>query len=82
MDISTIDYSKLPLVGSRGRIARRDASRTATSTKHEEVAPVNRRMDEGTSKKMDAFAKVQQVFMFAKRLGEDIQQQGILEPIV
>lgn len=82
MDISSVDYSNLSSIASRARVARRISGKQAPSQSGQEVAPVTRRLDESTSKKMDAFAKVQQVFMFARRLGEEIQQRGILEPIV
>jgi hypothetical protein len=82
MDISSVDLSKLQLVSTRSGTARRSSRAQASDDASQKVNPTAPRLNENASKKLDAVGKVQQAFMFALRLGEDISRQGILEPIM
>jgi hypothetical protein len=82
MDISSVDLSKLSLVSSRSASARRSPRASISDPNAERINPVSQRVSDTVSKKLEGVSKVQQAFMFALRVGEDIQKHGILEPIM
>jgi hypothetical protein len=82
MDISSVDTSKLRFVSSRSGSAKRSANSVGAEDPSRQVQPLAQRLNETVSRKLDGIAKVQQVFLDAMRMGEDLQKQGILEPIM